>query len=81
MSIFRVVVNPLEEILAFLRTVPFRPFAIRTSDGREFQVLHPDFLTITPRKKILYERDAQSTAFISPLQVVSVESLPERTSV
>ncbi len=69
--------NPIQEIVAYLKTVPFRPFVIHTTDGREFPVLHPDFLTITPRGKILYERDEKSTAFISPLHVVSVESLPE----
>ena len=70
--------NPLQEILAFLRTTPFHPFAIRTSDGREFRILHPDFLTITPRGKILFETN-DSAAFISPLHVVTVESMPETT--
>ena len=68
--------NPLHEILAFLRTTPFRPFAIRTSEGREFRILHTDFLTVTARGKILFETD-DTAAFISPLHVVSVDSLPE----
>ena len=68
--------NPLHEILAFLRATPFRPFCIRTRDGREFRILHTDFLTVTARGKILFETDA-TAAFISPVHVVGVESLPE----
>ena len=70
--------NPIPEILAHLNTVPFRAFAIRTSDGRGFRVLHPDFLTITARGRILYEQDETHTAFILPLHVVGVESLSEQ---
>ncbi|MFI5457437.1 MAG: hypothetical protein ACHRXM_18495 [Isosphaerales bacterium] len=30
---------------------PFRPFALRMVDGREYLVEHPDFLTIPPMKR------------------------------
>lgn len=71
--------NPLVEIRAYLQAVPFRPFAIHTSDGRSFRVQHPDFLTVTPRGRILFEADDLS-AFISPLHVVSVEHVTEPAS-
>ena len=72
--------NPLPDIIAFLRASPFHPFAIHTSDGRQFQVLHPDFLTVTARGKLLFERDERTAAWISPLHVVSVGALPESAS-
>ncbi|HEY5895725.1 MAG TPA: hypothetical protein VIT91_21100 [Chthoniobacterales bacterium] len=31
-------------IRALLRATPFRPFIIRTADGREFRIDHPDFV-------------------------------------
>lgn len=69
--------NPLPDIIAFLQASPFQPFAIFTSDGRKFPVLHPDFLTVTARGKLLYERDERTAAWISPLHVVSVEPWSE----
>ena len=36
-----------EEILAVLRAVPFRPFLLRMSDGRTFEIRHPDLVLPT----------------------------------
>lgn len=71
--------NPLHEIRACLRAVPFRPFIIRVTDGREFPVPHPDFLTVTPRGTILFEHGDDS-AYISPLHVVSVDKPAQSAS-
>lgn len=68
--------NALREIRACLAAVPFRPFTIRVTDGRAFHVPHPDFLTVTPRGTILFEKGDDS-AYISALHVVSVDKPAE----
>ena len=41
------------------RAAPFRPFTIHMADGREFDVPHPDFLSMSPsgRTVIIYHED------------------------
>ena len=34
----------------FLNLQPFRPFLVKTTDGATFQVHHPDYAMISPRK-------------------------------
>jgi hypothetical protein len=43
----------LEPIRDALRAQPFRPFTIRTSDGREYRVTHPEAVAISPRARAL----------------------------
>ena len=38
----------VERIRRALRAAPFEPFLLRTSDGREYPVKHPEFLAIMP---------------------------------
>jgi len=33
-----------QRIRELLRATPFKPFVIRTADGKEFKVEHPDFV-------------------------------------
>lgn len=50
----------------------FRPFAIRLSDGRRFEVPHGDFLALTSRTIVVIDnKDVSHT--VSPLHVVSIE--------
>lgn len=50
----------------------FRPFALRLSDGRRFEVPHRDFLALTSRTIVVIDsKDVSHT--ISPLHVVSIE--------
>jgi hypothetical protein len=37
-----------ETIRGFLRKQPFAPFVIHTSDGRKFEIKHPDFVAMHP---------------------------------
>ena len=63
------------KIRELLHAAPFRPFVIRTADGREYRIEHPDFVlaaaTNVPQITI-EERDGR-THFLSPLLVTSVE--------
>jgi hypothetical protein len=38
----------LEQLRRLHRAEPFRPFLLRTADGREFSVSHPEVLAISP---------------------------------
>ena len=35
----------------------FHPFALRTSDGREYAVRHPEMILVAPRSLALVDRD------------------------
>ena len=52
-----------EQLKATIRQQPFRPFIIRTVDGRSFTVSHPDFVMVSPtgRTAILFEPDDNSS--------------------
>jgi len=36
-----------QEILAYVRAAPFRPFRIRMNSGRTFDIRHPEMMRIT----------------------------------
>jgi len=37
----------------------FGPFAVRTSDGREYPVRHPEMLLVAPRSLAVVDREAE----------------------
>ncbi len=39
------------QIIEKLRAAPFRPFVIRTADGREYRVGHPEMVAILPNSR------------------------------
>ena len=62
-----------ELIKSYLRAVPFQPFVIRMNDGRQFQVPHPDFATVSPKgSRIHIFDDREGGADVSALLVASV---------
>jgi hypothetical protein len=38
----------IEQLRRVHRAQPFEPFVLRTADGREFKVSHPEVLSISP---------------------------------
>lgn len=48
-----------EQFRTTLHLQPFRPFTIRMADGRNFPVLHPDFVAQSPsgRTVIVFQPD------------------------
>lgn len=65
----------LDQIKEALHAQPFKPFTIRTSDGREFQVPHPEFVWLVPGMErtifcAIIGRDA--AAMIDPMHIVSL---------
>lgn len=56
----------------------FRPFVIRTSDGREFPVPHKEFIFLTKRSVIVADQEGY-VDILDPLHIASVReasSLP-----
>jgi hypothetical protein len=74
-------VNP-QEINKFLRARPFVPFRVHTSDGKHFDVGHPELAILTRIALIIAKPVADPTQEIparsdsvSPLHVVRLEPL------
>lgn len=59
---------------------PFVPFLIKTSDGKQYRVRHPDFVAISPKgaRVSVYDNDETST-MLTALQIVGVEEKPARS--
>lgn len=54
----------------------FRPFVIRTADGREFPVPHKEFIFLTARSVIVADREG----YVDILDPVHITSLREMSS-
>ena len=77
---------PPDELRAALRIQPFVPFRLHLTDGRAFDVYHPDCLLISPR--VVYvgvypvgqqngERVFDRVEMISMIHIVSLEPLTQ----
>ena len=58
----------------------FKPFIIRTSDGREFSVPHKEFVFLTKRSVIVADEEGY-VDILAPLHIASVReagNLPTR---
>lgn len=50
---------------------PFRPLLIRTADGQEFTVPHPEFLYIPPHGRTVFVSDSDGTVDIIDVLLVA----------
>jgi hypothetical protein len=57
----------------------FRPFALRTSDGREYAVRHPELVLIAPRSVAVVDRDGEIVT-IDALHITAVKNLRAGTN-
>jgi hypothetical protein len=55
----------------------FRPFEIRTTDGRKFHIPHPEFILIAKYTIVAVDKDGYID-HIDPLHIVSVQFTPRR---
>lgn len=55
----------------------FRPFAIRTTDGQEFEVPHPEFILIGKYSVAVRDKEGFINTF-DPLYIVSAKELARR---
>ena len=55
----------------------FRPFSLRTSDGREYAVRHPEWILLGPRTLGVLDSDGDIVT-VDLLHVVALNDLPRR---
>jgi hypothetical protein len=55
----------------------FRPFYIRTSDGHEFPVPHPEFVLIGRQSLAVLDSDHEVSS-LDPLHIVALKDLPSK---
>ena len=56
-----------DEIRKRLDAVPFVPFVIQTSDGKQYRVRHPDYVAISPKggRVVVFADEEASTTLRS----------------
>jgi len=68
-----------------MREKPFKPFRINTSDGKSYDIVHPEMILINKNRVTVAIYDEGEVpgedlpsreAIISPLHVASVEDVP-----
>jgi hypothetical protein len=56
----------------------FTPFAVRTSDGREYAVRHPEMILVAPRSLAVVDAEGEIVT-VDPLHIVAVKNLAAKT--
>lgn len=70
-----------DELVSYHDKRPFRPFAIHLTDGRSFDVHHPEFLARSPdASTLIYWFDLGRREEIDSHHITSLEQLPEKTT-
>jgi hypothetical protein len=64
-----------KKVLDFMRRVPFEPFDIKTSDGRVYNVDHPEFISVTRDYSLLLYQTPEDdrTVWIDTASIVALE--------
>jgi len=57
----------------------FHPFALRSSDGREYAVRHPEMVLIAARTLAVVDREGEIVT-LDPLHIVTIRNLRARTN-
>jgi hypothetical protein len=55
----------------------FRPFCLRTSDGHEYAVRHPELVLVGPRTLAVLDKEGEIVT-LDPLHIVALKDLPGR---
>jgi len=68
-----------------IRQQPFKPFRLNSSDGKHYDILHPEMIYVSKNSVVvaIYDRGEKPgeslpsrDVYISPLHVASAEDLP-----
>ena len=63
----------ISDVRSQLSKIPFLPFSIRTSDGREYSVPTVDHVFVTPRgNRVVVVTDDDGVAILGPLHIAGV---------
>ena len=55
----------------------FTPFAVRTSDGHEYAVRHPEMILVAPRSLAVVDAEGEIVT-LDPLHIVAIKNLRAR---
>ena len=69
----------LERIRQRLSGGGLQPFALRTSDGREYPVRHPERVLVAPRSVAVVDREGEIVT-LDALHIVAIKNLRARTN-
>ena len=62
-----------DEVRKLMNAEPFVPFLIKTSDGKQYRVKHPDYVAISPKGgRITVFADEEVSTTLSALHMVAV---------
>ena len=68
-----------DEVRKLMHADPFTPFLVKTSDGKQYRVKHPDYVAISPKGgRITVYADEETSTMLSALHIVAVEPLVRR---
>ena len=63
-----------DEVRKLMHAEPFTPFLVKTSDGKQYRVKHPDYVAISPKGgRIVVFADEEASTTLSALHIVAVE--------
>jgi hypothetical protein len=57
----------------------FQPFAVRTSDGREYAVRHPELILVAPRSIAVVDDDGEIVT-VDALHIVAVKNIRAKSN-
>ena len=75
-----------KDLLELLRVKPFQPFRILTSDGREYEIWHPDQLIVLHSRIVMPAKPkdngevSECLEHVSLLHIVRVEEISTESS-
>ena len=67
----------LDRVRQRIRGGGFKPFVLRTSDGHEYAVRHPELILVAPRSLAVVDDDGVIVT-LDPLHVVALKDLPPK---
>lgn len=63
----------VQTIQKVLKSEPFRPFAIRLTDGTRFEIAHPELVVVSNRDVMLMHLKEGKTIHVEPLLIATLE--------
>jgi hypothetical protein len=71
-----------DEVRKLLYAVPFQAFLVKTSDGKQYRVKHPDYVAISPKGgRLTLYADEETSTTVSALHIVAVEPVRGKTRI
>lgn len=68
-----------DEVRRLMHEEPFVPVLVKTSDGSQYRVKHPDYVAISPEGgRITLYADEETSTTVSALHIVAVEPQSRR---